>query len=546
MEKKISLEMSRERVAKIDGFNCVNCGTCEEYCPVGAIGERQKEVCHLCPDCTEMKALNVQEMYDLRNTSCTLECPLGISPQGYINLLKYGKAKEAFDLIYEKNPLPSVCGYICHHPCEQTCKRGKLVDEPMKIRGLKRYLGEKFLDEEPEPYPVKTDMQIAIIGAGPAGLTAAHTLAKRGYPVTVFEQGTEAGGMLLKGIPEFRLDKNVVRKEIAKIEKAGVTFVYNAKIDHQKAIDELKKEYDAVIVSVGTQISKDLPIEGYRTENVLKAVNLMEKVNSGKEVVLYGDVVVIGGGSVAADVARSALRLGAEKVTMMCLESGEAIPAHPWELEEAEEEGVELISGVSPVRFIGECHKLEGIEYTGIENLDITTFKFDRKEGTRAEIKADFAIIATGQRTDIKIEDPDVILAGDIAGGKCSVIDAMASGRNAAVKADEKLTGRPYEEYKVEREIGPGERQYKVYPAVRLKKNFPQREMIDAAERIHSFDIAEKGLDDDSALLETERCLSCGYRFVDIDKCIGCGTCMKVCPKGNVIALVSEEKSTEE
>ena len=210
-----------------------------------------------------------------------------------------------------------------------SCKRGKLVDEPMKIRGLKRYLGEKFLDEEPEPYPVKTDMQIAIIGAGPAGLTAAHTLAKRGYPVTVFEQGTEAGGMLLKGIPEFRLDKNVVRKEIAKIEKAGVTFVYNAKIDHQKAIDELKKEYDAVIVSVGTQISKDLPIEGYRTENVLKAVNLMEKVNSGKEVVLYGDVVVIGGGSVAADVARSALRLGAEKVTMMCLESGEAIPAHP-------------------------------------------------------------------------------------------------------------------------------------------------------------------------------------------------------------------------
>jgi NADPH-dependent glutamate synthase beta subunit-like oxidoreductase len=493
-----------------------------------------------------MKALNVSEMYGLQTTSCTLACPLGISPQGYIQLIKAGKIREAFDLIYEKNPLPSVCGYICHHPCEQVCKRGTLVDLPMNIRGLKRYLGEEFLCDTPAPYPLMHDKPIAVIGAGPAGLTAAHWLARRGYPVTVFEQSGEAGGMLLRGIPSFRLDKQVVRKEIARLQQAGIKFVFNTKIDYPASIDALKNEYERVIVATGTQVSKGLPIEGNRIENVLLAINLMDKVNSGKEIRLYGNVVVIGGGSVAMDVARTALRIGADHVAVICLECGEDIPAHPWEMQEAVEEGIEIISGVSPTRYVGFTHKLEGVEYCKIKELDLKTFSCEHIPGTEQTLPADFAIVATGQRTDHVIQDESVVFAGDIAGGKCSVIDAMASGRAAALKIDEELSQRPYTEYDSTREVAAGERKYKIYPAVRTKKSFPGMEVLSPEERAKSFALVEKGFDTDGAALEVQRCLSCGYRFVDIEKCIGCGVCSKVCPKGDVIQMIAVPDSAKE
>ncbi|MBQ6622103.1 MAG: FAD-dependent oxidoreductase [Mogibacterium sp.] len=542
MQKTMKLEVDRKVLSHIDGYRCVNCGKCEEYCPVNAISERQKEVCHLCPDCTEMKALTVDEMYDLRKESCTLECPLGISPQGYLNLVKAGKQKEAFDLIYDKNPLPSVCGYICHHPCEQICKRGQLVDEPMHIRAVKRYLGEKYLDEAPASYPVMNDLQIAVVGGGPAGLTAAHTLAKRGYNVTVFEQAAEAGGMLLKGIPNFRIDKAVVRKEIAKLEKAGIRFEFGVTVATQKEIDALKKDYDAVIIATGTQVSKGLPIEGSRIENILLAVNLMDTVNAGIRVPMYGDAVIIGGGSVAADVARTALRLGAETATMICLESGSQIPAHPWELQEALDEGVKLISGAAPLRYIGHTSKLEGLTFAKIENLDLSNFSYDIVEGSEETIHADFAIVATGQKSQYQFDREGVYFAGDIAGGKCSVIDAMASGRKIALAVDKDLTGRDYAEYEVEREIGLGERKYKVYPAVRMKADFPGIRELPAACRTGSFAVVEQAFTDDEVLLEVQRCLNCGYRFVDTEKCIGCGVCQKVCPKGDVITLEPEKE----
>lgn len=543
MQKNVQLTIERKVTSHIDGYRCVNCGKCEEYCPVGAISEMQKEVCHLCPDCTEMKALTVNEMYDLRRESCTLECPLGISPQGYINLFKAGKEKEAFDLIYDKNPLPSVCGYVCHHPCEQTCKRGRLVDEAMHIRALKRYLGEKFIDEKPSKYPVMNDLQIAVVGSGPAGLTAAHTLAKRGYNVTVFEQKGEAGGMLLRGIPDFRIDKKTVRKEITKLAEAGIRFEFGAKYATAGAIEGLKKDYDAVVIATGTQVSKGLPIEGFRTENVLLAINLMDMVNSGNEVKLHGNVVVIGGGSVAADVARTALRLGAETATMVCLESGSDIPAHLWELQEAKDEGVKLIDGVAPICYKGQLHKLEGLTIAKIRDLDLKTFKYTVVEGTEETIPADFAIVATGQRAEKKFDIEGLYYAGDVAGGKCSVIDAMASGRKAALAIDRDLSGRDYSEYEIDREVGLGERKYKVYPAVRAKLDFPKIKELAVSERVANFSVVEQTLTDDEAMLEVQRCLGCGYRFVDTEKCIGCGTCSKVCPKGDVITLeaVKEE-----
>lgn len=545
-ESQATIVVEKTSVASIDANTCVNCGKCEDYCPVDAISEKQKSICHLCPDCTEMNAITPDEIIEMQNEGCTLSCPLGLSPQGYIGLLKDGKSKEAFDLIFDKIPLPTVCGYVCHHPCQDDCKRGKLVDSSIEIRALKRYISEKFSDYQPTPYPVFKQEQIAVIGAGPAGLTAAHLLSKKGYKVTIFEQGSEPGGMLLKGIPEFRIDKDMVRNDIGRLEKAGVKIICDVKIGHGSKVDDLLKDYDKIIVASGNQLPKILPIEGYRTEKVFYAVSLMEKVNAGQEVKLSGNGVVIGGGSVAIDTARTALRLGADKVTLICLERGDKVPAHEWELEEAKEEGIEIIEGVTPTRFVGHTAQLEGVEYAEIENLDINTFKYDKKAGTETVLPAHFAIVAIGQKSDFAWpENDNIVFAGDVVSNKCSVIDAMASGRKAALELDDEINKRHYSEYEVDREVSPGDLAYKIYPAVRMKADFPKLPKQDVNERIKNFDLVEFGFSDNDAKLETYRCLSCGYHFVDVDKCIGCGVCQKICPKGNVISMVAVSDNQE-
>lgn len=538
--KQATVSVLKKANASIDPNRCANCGQCREYCPVDAISEKQKEICHMCPDCTEMKAVTVDTMRAMQNESCTQACPLGISPQGYIQLMKAGKQREAFELILSKNPLPAVCGYVCHHPCQQACKRGDLVDRPIEIRALKRFLGEEFEGYELSEYPVINPERIAVIGAGPAGLTAAHWLSRKGYKVTVFEQNAEPGGMLLRGIPEFRLDKSAVRGEIRRMEEAGLEICCNVKAGKDPSFADLLNRFDRVVVAAGTQISKPLPVEGWRTEGVLLAVNLMEKVNAGNFVPLSGNVVVVGGGSVAVDVARTALRLGAETVKILCLECGQAVPAHSWELREAAEEGIELIGGVCPVRFVGQTSRLEGVEYVRIENLDPKTFAYDTIAGSEAVLPADFCILAIGQKSDLTWpDDPRIIAAGDIASGKCSVIDAMASGREAAVKIDNELRGREYKEYQESHPVLPGDRAYKIYPALRAKLNFPDLPIQDAQTRLGNFDPVEFSLDGERAYLETLRCLACGYHAVDPDKCIGCGVCQKVCPKGDVITMVA-------
>ena len=543
MDKTITLQLARTVVASINPNECVNCGTCRDYCPVEAISEKQKAICHLCPDCTEMKAITPDEVIKMQNEACTLSCPVGLSPQGFLNLLRIGKKREAFENIWNKNPLPAICGYVCHHPCESDCKRGSLVDRPMEIRAIQRFLSEEYIDYQPAAYPVLHQERIAVIGAGPAGLTAAHWLSQRGYKVTVFEQNAEAGGMMLRGIPAFRLDKDVLHKEIARLEKAGIEIIYNKKISDVQA---LLKDFDKVVLSVGTQVGKTLPIEGFRTEKIYTAVNLMERVNAGQKIVLSGNVVVIGGGSVAVDTARTALRLGADKVTMICLESGAQVPAHDWELEEAKEEGIDLIKAVAPQRFLGSSSKLTGIEYAHIENFNPKDGSFKTLAGTETVLPADAIIFAIGQRSDKQWQKhEDIIFAGDIASGKCSVVDAMASGREAALKIDNELRNREYSDFTVERTVSAGDLNYKIYPAVRRKLDFSPLENLAVEERIHSFDIVEKGLTEDSAELESLRCLQCGYQAVDADKCIGCGVCQKVCPAGNVISMVAVSESEE-
>jgi NADPH-dependent glutamate synthase beta subunit-like oxidoreductase/NAD-dependent dihydropyrimidine dehydrogenase PreA subunit len=252
----------REAVAGIDAKLCINCGTCRRTCPTEAISEYQRVICRYCPDC----AGGPQMFYDEATIyagehACSIACPLGTIPEGYVNKIAEGKFEEAYELIAELNPLPGVCGRICNHPCMDDCKRGLLIDEPVNIRGLKRFVTDR-VSPRLKPFIQKYDTRIAVIGAGPAGIMAAFDLSKKGYKVTIFEAGPEPGGMMNTGIPAFRLDKAVLRAEIAALEEAGIEIVYNAKIGKNPTIDDLFKEkYAAVVLAVGA--TRGMVLKGF-------------------------------------------------------------------------------------------------------------------------------------------------------------------------------------------------------------------------------------------------------------------------------------------
>ena len=546
-------------VASINSTNCVNCGDCRDICPVFAITEQQRVICRLCPTCTDQPAMLHDDMVALATKeSCTSACPLDISPQGYINLTAAGKEREAFLHIWKHNPLPSVCGRICHHPCEQVCKRGTLVDEPIAIRSIKRYLSDTFDDYIPDKYPVIFQEEIAVIGAGPAGLMAAHNLSLLGYRVTVFDKEPVAGGMLNKGIPKFRIPKNIIERDIKKLEQAGMRFRLNTSISRRQ-IAELKKNFDKIIVATGTPYSKVLPIEGYKKEGIYTALNFMERVNNhqpmrsypGQEFIDNGNVVVIGGGNVALDCARTAIRLGAKSVTAVCLECGCEVPCHPWEREEAEAEGVKLMEAWAPKRFLGEQVMLNGVELNKVISFSKSEkgeIKFNTDAEQKITLPADCVIVAIGQQADElwkDFEDDDMFLfAGDLSENACSVIDAMASGKKAAAKADEMLQKRRIRNIEHELHTAPVEE--RIYPATRLKVARPATPVAPLKERISTFTEVEVEYGKDIVDIEVKRCLQCGYSKIDTSRCIGCGACITVCPKGDVISMVRVEKGGNE
>ncbi|MCD8118717.1 MAG: FAD-dependent oxidoreductase [Lachnospiraceae bacterium] len=546
--------LKREAVAHINPQYCVNCGTCREVCPVEAVQEVQREICRVCPNCTDRPAQTFNTMHAFTTKqSCTTACPLGISPQGYVNLAKAGKPEKAYELVWSKNPLPSVCSQVCHHPCEQVCKRGVLVDEPIAIRGLKRYLSET-VDYQPEKYSVLYEERIAVIGAGPAGLAAGHYLSQAGYEVTVFESSSEAGGMLKRGIPEFRLDRAAVDRDIAKLEAAGLHIELGVKVS-KAMIEDLKKDYDAIIVAAGTPHSKELKIPNFRCDGVMTALDFMETVNTHAPVKRYpqqvfalnGEVVVIGGGSVAIDAARAALRCGASKVTAACLESGENIPCHSWELAEAKEEGVEILEGVSPIRYEGVGTALSGVTFAKVTSFEKDAsgkISFTTDPEDTITLPASWAITAIGQYADDIYPEPDgktVFYAGDISRSACSVIDAMASARKTAYDVDAILQGRHTKDAGLTHTIEAAPIEEKLYPFNRRKINRHEIPVLPADERVGSFDQVEQPFTREEAEDEMLRCLNCGYEVVDPEKCIGCGMCQKLCPKGGVITMIAKE-----
>lgn len=554
---KKSIVPTDQVVASINTAKCINCGTCRENCPEGAIDEFQRTICHVCPTCTEIPGISVGKMKSLpTEMSCTTKCPLGISPQGYLGLTKAEKYDEAYELIWSKNPLPSICARICHHPCEEGCKRGILVDEPIKIREVKRYLSEK-VDYKPKKYVTLYEERIAIIGAGPAGLSAGHYLASAGYDVTLYDAADEPGGMLLRGIPEFRLDRQVVRDEIQKLVDAGLKIELNHKLN-QFSVEEMKTEYDAIIVATGTPNSKELFIEGWRNAGIMTAMNFMEHVNNKQKLRRHlgqlfqfenGKAVIIGGGSVAMDCARTAIRTGASKVTVVCLEEGDAVPAHKWEMEEAVEEGIEIIEGYSPVEFCSELFPtLNGVKFekvTFIGRDENNQFKVDTNAEDTLFVPCDWCVEAIGQARDSIWDDimqDGIYYAGDIHSNKCSVIDAMASGREVAFEVDKQLRGRALKDpvaLKTERlkEAPVGE---KLFPYNFRKIMRPETPLQKVEERVNNFKEVESVFSDEEAYRESDCCLGCGYEAVDEEKCVGCGVCQKLCPKGDVITLVAK------
>lgn len=547
--------LERIAVANIDARKCINCGTCREYCPVGAIKEHQRSICHTCPICTDKPGFPPQKVDSLpTETSCTVKCPLGISPQGYVNLTRLGKFDEAYELIWTKNPLPSVCARVCHHPCEDGCKRGIIVDEPISIRGVKRYLSEN-VDFTPAKYQRIFDEKIAVIGAGPAGISAAHYLLKAGYRVTVFEGDVEPGGMLLKGIPEFRLDRKVVREEIAKLQEAGMDIRCNERFD-KKGIERIKDEYDAIVVAAGTPKSKELMIENWRCIGIMTAMDFMERINNHQDIRRHiGQVfnyknkkaIIIGGGSVAVDAARAAVRLGASSVTMACLESGDDIPAHKWELDEAKEEGVEILEGVSPVRYTTDLYPhLTGIDFSKVTKFEKVDGKLHVETDTEniMHVDCDWVVVAIGQKADDfwkNVEDDKIVFAGDIASAKCSVIDALASGRAAAFEIEKKFRGFAKKDPMADHELLGAPISQKIYPYNRRKNIRPEVSKVSPEDRIKNFKECEGCFTTEEVMIEVGSCLECGYEQVDATKCIGCGICQKLCPKGDVITMVAAE-----
>lgn len=466
---------------------------------------------------------------------CEAACPVTMDVPGYINAIAQGKFKEAMAIARESIPFPAVCGYVCHHPCEEECIRAK-VEEPIAIRGLKRFAADEELKiglEKPAPVE-KTREKVAIVGSGPAGVAAAYDLARQGYDVTVFEASAVVGGMLAVGIPEFVLPREVVRNEIEFIEALGVEIKTNATFGKDLTRDDLWQQgYKAMFLAIGAGESVKLDIPGIDLEGIIYALPFMEDVNLGKEVKPGAKVMVIGGGNVGIDSARAALRLGAE-VSLACLESRGEIPAFKWQIQRAEEEGVNIFPSLAPQRIVAKDGKIAGVNFLPVKSIgfdELGRIKPILAKGKQQFMEADGIIVAIGQSPSLSpilagakglevskrgtiAVDPDTMatnLPGVFAGGEATafpgtVIEAMAAGKKAARAIDRYLRGVELKEAEVLETLEVAEQKIPKFVEQRKRQEMP---LLPVKERARSFKGVELGFSQGAAVDEAKRCVLC-------------------------------------
>ena len=575
--------MSRSAyVAKVEKANCVACGKCVEFCPAGAVklGQKlcDKEGCEVQypriplpseqPWGEHMWSHNYRDVnrincYDTGTAPCKTACPAHVAVQGYLKLAKEGRYDDALALIKKDNPLPAVCGHVCNRRCEDACTRGT-IDEAVAIDEVKRFLAERDLNAETRYIPKKTipslkggvDEKIAIIGAGPAGLSCAYYLALTGYKPTIFEKNEEPGGMLRYGIPSYKLEKDLLAAEIDVIRELGVEIRCGVEIGKDITIEELREQgYKGFYVAIGCQCGRKPGITGENAKGTYAAVDFLREAGAKESFALEGDVVVVGGGNVAIDAARISSRCVDAKISMFCLEQRENMPASKEEIAEALEEGIELNCGWGPKEVLEEDGKVAGVVFKKcIRVLDEQgRFSPEYDEEQTMTIPCKHVIFSVGQaiewgnmldNLDLKrrpnggalankltyqTSEPDIFVGGDVYTGPRFAIDAIAAGREGAISLHR------YVHENCTLTIGRNRRDF-----VELDKNNISVDSYDTSKRQIPAKADEKAqaatfrdlshsLTEEQVKAETSRCLSCGASVVDPNKCIGCGVCTTKC-----------------
>ena len=567
-------------VARVDKQNCVACGQCVENCQMNALKLGQK-LCSTEPVVGDVSTdefrnsmwkksdynvdyrTNRTDVVSTGTAPCKSQCPAHIPVQGYIKLASQGRYTEALELIKKENPFPAVCGRICNKACEDACTRGS-IDSPIAIDDIKKFIAEKdleagtryvpkMLNQTGKPYPEK----IAVIGAGPAGLSCAYYLAVKGYPVTVFEKEKLLGGMLTLGIPSFRLDRDVVNAEIDILRELGVEFKTGVQVGKDVTIQQLRQEgFKAFYLGIGASKGMAVGCKGDDLPGVFTGIDFLKAVNLGEKPGIGNNVAVIGGGNVAIDVARTAVRLGAKSVTIVYRRGRDEMPAADDEIAEAEEEGVKFMFLASPVEICGKDKAQElKVELMELGEADAKGRRKPVGTGKFQSVPVSSVISAIGQLVDMggidegtnmqfsrkgtvyvdslsyQTGEPDIFAGGDVVTGPRFAIDAIAAGKEGAIS--------------IHRFVHPGQR----LDFGRDRRDYKALDVSTAAVSIESFDTAPRQkavggaaaeakktfkdlrgvFTEEQLKKETERCLGCGAVTVDEYMCVGCGICTTKC-----------------